>query len=283
MTRQMENYHIFQGNCREYMQTLQGVDCIMTDPPYGIGKAEWDTSFDVSWMPDAARLTSKLCVMPGVWNILDCPKSVDGLVYKWTLSARLINGMTRGGLGFGNWIPLLIYSREIDKSAVVEWCSMFSDWCKENGISKKDLNNATGTSDMGGWWTSKLPHRCNIPTPDQWAKIKTAFNPPPDFSDLIAPSTYTPIGDCREFVVGRDDKPDHPSPKPLNVMMWFIESTTKPGDTVFDPFMGSGTTGVACMKLGRKFIGCEIKPEYFHTAERRIREASQQLILDLSL
>jgi len=55
--------------------------------------------------------------------------------------------------------------------------------------------------------------------------------------------------------------------------------TTIEGDTVFDPFMGSGTTGVACAQLGRDFIGCEIDPEYFAIAEKRIKEAQLQMRL----
>jgi site-specific DNA-methyltransferase (adenine-specific) len=74
----------------------------------------------------------------------------------------------------------------------------------------------------------------------------------------------------------RDKTIDHPCPKPLAFMKWLIEKGSKPGDTVFDPFMGSGTTGVACMQTGRKFIGCEIDPGYFAIAEKRIRDAQMQ-------
>ena len=56
---------------------------------------------------------------------------------------------------------------------------------------------------------------------------------------------------------------------------------TDPGDTVLDPFMGSGTTGVACMKLGRNFIGVEKDAGYFKIAERRIEQARQQLVMPL--
>ena len=72
----------------------------------------------------------------------------------------------------------------------------------------------------------------------------------------------------------RDRK--HPTQKPLPLMRWCIELITQPGDTIFDPFMGSGTTGVACMQLGRNFIGCEIDQTYFSIAERRIRDAAAQ-------
>jgi len=59
-------------------------------------------------------------------------------------------------------------------------------------------------------------------------------------------------------------------------MRWLIENGTDQGATVFDPFMGSGTTGVACVQTGRNFIGVEIDPTYYALAERRIREAQAQ-------
>lgn len=71
----------------------------------------------------------------------------------------------------------------------------------------------------------------------------------------------------------------HPTQKPTSLMQIIINDLTKPGDTVFDPFMGSGTTGVACMKAGRKFVGCEIDPGYFAIAQRRIEDAAAQLHL----
>jgi DNA modification methylase len=67
----------------------------------------------------------------------------------------------------------------------------------------------------------------------------------------------------------------HPTQKPVPLMRWCIEQfpTAK---TILDPFMGSGTTGVACVKLGRKFIGIEIDPKYFDIACRRIEAAYAQ-------
>lgn len=68
----------------------------------------------------------------------------------------------------------------------------------------------------------------------------------------------------------------HPTQKPAALMVWLLRHYTRPGDTIFDPFMGSGTTGVACMQLGRNFVGCEIDPGYYAIAEKRIREAAAQ-------
>ncbi len=66
---------------------------------------------------------------------------------------------------------------------------------------------------------------------------------------------------------------DHPTVKPVELAKHFIRLHTKRGQTVLDPFMGSGTTGVACVQTGRNFIGIEIDPEYHGIAKRRIAEA----------
>ena len=62
---------------------------------------------------------------------------------------------------------------------------------------------------------------------------------------------------------------------PLKLMARCLKLTTNIGDTIFDPFMGSGTTGVACKELGRNFIGIEISPEYFKIAEQRINNTME--------
>jgi site-specific DNA-methyltransferase (adenine-specific) len=67
----------------------------------------------------------------------------------------------------------------------------------------------------------------------------------------------------------------HPSPKPLALMIWLIENGSNPGDVVLDPFMGSGTTGVAAMHTGRKFVGIEMDAGYFQIAKARIEKAAQ--------
>jgi len=67
----------------------------------------------------------------------------------------------------------------------------------------------------------------------------------------------------------------HPTTKPLKLMRWLVEKYTEPNQIVFDPFMGIGSTGVACVELGRHFIGCEKSAEYFTIAEKRIKQAAQ--------
>jgi site-specific DNA-methyltransferase (adenine-specific) len=95
--------------------------------------------------------------------------------------------------------------------------------------------------------------------------VGVAFNRP-----LNGPrdSSVLRFGNSRGFAAAA-----HPAEKPLPLMRYLIRKLTRPGDTVFDPFMGSGTTGVAAVMEGRDFVGVEINPDYFAIAQKRICEA----------
>ena len=72
----------------------------------------------------------------------------------------------------------------------------------------------------------------------------------------------------------------HPAEKPLPLIEWLIDISTKPGDLIADFFVGSGTTPIACIKSGREFVGCEVDPTWHEYAERRIAEAQLQSRLE---
>ena len=76
-----------------------------------------------------------------------------------------------------------------------------------------------------------------------------------------------------------ESKTSHPAPFPEKLAHDHIISWSNPGDTVLDPFMGSGTTGVACVNTGRKFIGIERDPDYFEIARSRIEQANKAEII----
>jgi site-specific DNA-methyltransferase (adenine-specific) len=82
-----------------------------------------------------------------------------------------------------------------------------------------------------------------------------------------------PYTDVWTFPTVQAYKGKHVCEKPLAMMEHIIAASTKPGAVVLDCFAGSGTTGVACARLGRDFIGIELEPEYVAIAERRIAEA----------
>lgn len=69
---------------------------------------------------------------------------------------------------------------------------------------------------------------------------------------------------------------DHPTQKPVDLLVYLIEKLTDVGETVLDPFAGSGTTGVACVQTGRRFVGIEINKHYCAVAARRLAEACRQ-------
>jgi site-specific DNA-methyltransferase (adenine-specific) len=105
-----------------------------------------------------------------------------------------------------------------------------------------------------------------------WDKVQ-----PEDFSSAMCEYAWTNVAKpaklFRRHVVSYEKF--HPTTKPTELMVWCIDWIGEAG-TILDPFMGSGTTGVACMNLGRKFIGIEIEPKYFDIACRRIEDAQRQ-------
>ena len=88
--------------------------------------------------------------------------------------------------------------------------------------------------------------------------------------NIIRPGDYG----IRKIIPNKDQ---HPTQKPVELAALFIALHTRPGDTVLDPFMGSGTTGVACVQTGRNFIGIEIDEGYFNLAKQRIEQAQPPL------
>ena len=88
------------------------------------------------------------------------------------------------------------------------------------------------------------------------------------WTNISMPVRHLEAGRCN------GDKWNHPTQKPLPLMLWCIGFTK--GKTILDPFMGSGTTGVAAIQMGRKFIGIEREPNYFDIACQRIEQAAAQ-------
>lgn len=84
------------------------------------------------------------------------------------------------------------------------------------------------------------------------------------------------FSDVQRYSIAQHSADSHPHEKPLPLLKGLLAHSTQPGETVLDPFMGSGSTGVACALMGRKFIGIELDSRYFDMACRRIENAYRQ-------
>ena len=134
---------------------------------------------------------------------------------------------------------------------------------------------------FGGNYFSDL-----LPVGNHWI-VWDKLNTMPTFSDCELAWTNIKRNSVKKItreyngLIGREEERFHATQKPVSVMKQIICNYTKEGDTIFDPFMGSGTTGVACVQTGRNFIGCEIDEGYFKIAEKRIHDAQQQMRLGI--
>ncbi len=122
---------------------------------------------------------------------------------------------------------------------------------------------------FGGNYLALPPARCWL----VWDKL----NGSNDFADCelawtnmdraVRRLAYRWNGMIRE---NREERGQHPTQKPVGVMLWALGLASVPGDVVLDPFAGSGTTGVACLRLGRRFIGIEKDAKYAQVARERL-------------
>ena len=172
-----------------------------------------------------------------------------------------------------------------------------AEW-KRGGFKNGDANAACGTASMAARHYFSRSQWC-LPTAEHYASLQRYANehgtPSGDYlrreyedlrreyedlrceyEDLRRPFTVTadvPFADVWEFPTVQSYKGKHPCEKPLAMMEHIIRTSSRPGDVVFDGFMGGGTTGVAAVNLGRTFIGSERERKWFDAARDRIRAA----------
>ncbi len=193
---------LYLGDCLDILPTLDRVDAVVTDPPYGIGD-------------------------------------------KW-----------KGGKGHG-W-----GNQDTMKETRNKWDAEPLG-TKEIGLI---LSSAKDIIIWGGNYFPLPPSRCWY----VWNK------PERGFTLAECELAWTNFDNVARVFDGNRSEPnrEHPTQKTIALMEWCVNKTK--GQTILDPFMGSGTTGVACMNLKRKFIGIEIEPKYFEIACERIENAQRQ-------
>jgi adenine-specific DNA-methyltransferase len=171
---------------------------------------------------------------------------------------------------------------------------------KRAGIDKADCNAACGFSRSAGGMASRhyfSRSQWALPTEAHYRALQELFNRNGgeylrreyehlrreyehlrrEYEHLRRPFFLSPEdewGDVWRFGIERGS--EHPTQKPIALMRHIVKVSSRPGHIIIDPFTGSGTTGVACMHLGRRFVGIERDPKYFSIACRRIEEAQRQ-------
>ena len=227
---------LYHGDCLEILPTLQG-DVTITDPPYGVTSLEWDSR-------------------------------VLGWTDKVTTSALWCFGSMAFFMAhqFDGWK----YAQEVV-------------WEKHNGsifhADRFRRVHEIAVMFYRGAWSSL--HR-NVPTTPDATKRTVRRKMRPAHSGHIDRSAYASedggprlqrsvikVRSCHGYA-------QHPTQKPVEIMAPLVEYSCPSAGIVIDPFMGSGTTGVACANLGRKFIGIEIERTYFDIACERIAAAYAQ-------
>lgn len=205
---------LYLGDCLKIAPTLEGVDAVISDPPYGM---DWDT--------DTTRFSGgKHVVSRGKdWG---APITQDSQPF--------------------DPLPWIDYPR-----VVLFWSNHFSE-------------------------------RLQVGTTLVWVKRNDNA-----FQSFLSDAEVAWMKNghgvyCFRDVRKNNDSGCHPTQKPVAVMAWCMKMAKVPvGATVLDPFMGSGTTGIACIRTGRRFIGIEIDPKHFNTACKRIQIEVDQLQLPL--
>lgn len=213
---------LYLGDCLEVLPTLDGVDAVVTDPPYGIGYdyLTYDDSREnlrtlIIGLSEYLGRVKRAAIFCGPTQIHEYPPP------RWVAAVVWDTTGSRGYCGFSQWTPVLFYG-----------------------------------TDVGGGFKSR-------------GEILK--------SDVIRFTGGAGVGFMRKEII------EHPCPKPLNIMQSILTRFSETSETILDPFMGSGTTGVACIRTGRRFIGIEKEPKYFDIACKRIRQAWQDKLSELPL
>lgn len=195
---------LLMGDCMAILPTLEPVDAVVTDPPYGIGFAGQPTRYQrANGMP------------PQAWDDSRPQAAIDQIIKRF-------------------------------RDAVIWGGNYFALPPSRGWLIWSKTGNAPSMADVEMAWTS-----INMNARSFEKSVKSAS---------LEKNLQTAA---------------HPSQKPVALMEWCL-GFLPDAETILDPFMGSGTTGVACAKLGRRFVGIEIDPGYFEIACRRIEEAYRQ-------
>ena len=145
---------------------------------------------------------------------------------------------------------------------------------KTLGLSSKEINEALGVKSNGGgmWSIYTGKNVCEqFPTQDIWCKLQKILQF--DIPYKTVAQTFNPemkVTDVWNDIDFYEEKRYHPTQKPLKLINRIVRASSNKYDTVLDPFIGSGSTGMVCKNLNRNFIGIEKEEKYYEIANKRI-------------
>lgn len=237
---------LINGDCLEEMKKIPNgsIDLVLTDPPYGTTACKWDTiiPFEPMW-EQLKRVTKK----NGAIVLFGSQPYTSALVmsnpkmfrYEWVWEKER---------------PSNIFLMRKQAGKVHENISVFYDkQCTYNPQSTPNGKKRTRET-MQKYVGNTLKH--------QGESSVTSIRSDWDGTVSLPRSI--------QYFVRDVNKDGHPTQKPVALMEYLTKTYTNEGETVLDFTMGSGTTGVACKKLNRNFIGIELDPTYFEIAQKRI-------------
>jgi site-specific DNA-methyltransferase (adenine-specific) len=251
-----EGVTLYCGDCREVLPTLDRVDAVVTSPPYD-GIRDYGEYFKPLDCCEIIRCFPRILA--------------DGGVVVWNVADQTING-SESGTSFRHALEAINVGMRLHDTMI---------YCKE-GVTFPDANRYHPAFEYMFVFSNGTPKHFNgiKDWKNKWAGSKMHGT-----DRLKDGSTKRISGHGRDvpaFGLRRNwwvianphtgESGGHPAPMPYTLAADHIETWTVPGASTFDPFMGSGTTGVAAVRLGRKFIGIEIEPKYFDIACRRIAD-----------
>lgn len=258
------NGQIWKGNSIEWLKTLdeESVDMIFADPPYNIKKADWDTfesqeayiQFSMQWIEQAARILKPqgslfVCGFSEILADIKHPaskffKSCRWIIWHYKNKANLGKDWGRSHESILDFRKTKNFTFNIDEIRIPYG---------EHTL-KYPSHPQAETSQYGN---GKNKNHIWEPNP-LGAKPKDVLEIPQDIIEV--PTT------CN----GMHEKTPHPTQKPEELLRKIILASSNIGDTILDPFCGSGTTPVCSEQLQRKWLACDLSPEYLDWACNRI-------------
>ena len=238
---------LLKGDCLDLMRDLPdaSVDMVLCDLPYGTTQNKWDTviPFDLLWR-QYRRVCRGAVVLTATQPFSSAlVMSNPGLFkYEWVWRKSRVTGVLNAKhqpLRSHEVVLVFAEGRTVYNAQGLQEC----DRRKGTGGSK---SKTKGSSNYGA--ITQTADGSYRQTQTGWPR-----------SVLDIPSEGATV---------------HPTQKPVALMEYLVRTYTNEGDTVLDNCMGSGTTGVACVRSGREFIGMELNAEYFGIASRRIYDAA---------